>query len=151
MNKIKLLTFAIVGLLMLNIGMIGFFVFGNKNHKRRMPKEIIIEKLHFDQQQISIYETKIKIHRKLINSLNVDISNNKNELYQMLNDEKIDTIRKDSLINVIANQQNQIENINFNHFLDIKKICKKDQINNFEKLTIELTEIFSKKHKPKND
>lgn len=151
MNKIKLLTFLVVSLLLLNIGLVSFFVFSNKGFEKRMPKEIIIEKLHFDKQQITLYEAKIDDHRHEIRTLNDSINSTKNELYQLLNTNTINEVKKDSFIHLISEQQNQIENVHFNHYLDIKSICKKGQIADFNILTTELSQIFSKKQRPRND
>ncbi len=151
MNKIKLLTFLIVSLVLLNIGLVCFFIFSNKGFEKRMPEEIIIEKLHFDKQQIALYETKIDDHRHEIRTLNDAINSTKNELYQLLNTNTINEAKKDSLIHLISKQQNQIENVHFNHYLDIKSICKDEQIADFNILTTELSQIFSKKQRPRND
>ncbi len=151
MNKIKLLTFLVVSLVMLNIGLVCFFVFTNKGFEKRMPKEIIIEKLHFDKQQIRLYEAKIEEHQREIRTLNDSINSTKNKLYQLLNTNTINEAKKDSLIQLISKQQNQIENVHFNHYLDIKSICKKAQIADFTNLTTELAQIFSKKPRPRND
>ena len=151
MNKIKLLTFFVVILVSLNIGLGCFFVLSNKGFEKRMPKEIIIEKLHFDKQQIALYEVKIDDHRHEIRTLNDAINSTKNELYQLLNTNTIKEVKKDSLIHLISEQQNQIENVHFNHYLDIKSICKKEQIADFNTLTTELSQIFFKKQRRRNE
>ena len=151
MNKIKLLTFLVVSLVILNMSLVCFFVLTNKGFKKRMPKEIIIEKLHFDKQQITLYEAKIKEHQREIRTLNDSINSTKNKLYQLLNTNTINEAKKDSLIHLISKQQYQIENVHFNHYLDIKSICKKEQIADFTILTTELAQIFSKKPRPRNE
>jgi periplasmic protein CpxP/Spy len=46
----------------------------------------------------------------------------------------------------------QIEAIHFQHFNDIKKLCKGEQIQAFNALTADLAMYFSKKpNKPKNN
>ena len=60
MEKQKLITFSIVALLLLNIGTLAFlFATGSKHdamsshpHNRPEPREIIVQKLHFDKQQL---------------------------------------------------------------------------------------------------
>ncbi|MBC7643346.1 MAG: hypothetical protein H7174_13600 [Flavobacterium sp.] len=155
MDKTKLLTFAVISLLILNFGVLGFLVFSKKEHGPRgirpMPKEIIIEKLGFDALQIAEYDKLIKIHRQSIRSTDDSIRETKNELYELLNSDSDVKIQKDSLISKIAFYQKQIEVTNFNHFLDIKKLCSKDQITKFHDLTLDLTRIFSKKNKNHND
>ena len=51
MNKSKILSLLVIVMLIINIGIISYFVFMNKensiSHQKRMPREIVIEKLSF--------------------------------------------------------------------------------------------------------
>jgi protein CpxP len=151
MNKIKLLTFSVIGLLFLNIGIIGFLYFSRTadiNDKfNQKPREIISEKLHFDANQIKSYDQLIEIHKDKIDSLNSKSKKIKFELYSQLKLKTINTIEKNRLINEMVNNQKEIENTYFQHFLDIKSLCKKDQIGAFNSLTNELGKMFSKQSK----
>lgn len=152
MNKTKLLSVAVIALLVLNFGILGF-LFLSKKHElngRKMPREIVIEKLHFDENQIVEYEKIITEHQKSIRNLDDSIRKTKNELYQLLNEEKISSVQKDSLYFKLANYQKQIETTHFNHFLEIKKLCKKEQLADYKNLTEELSKIFSHKPRPKH-
>ena len=159
MNKIKLLTFGVVALLLLNFGILGFLFFSGpkRGHfhpdhdEKPQPKEIIIEKLHFDNNQIASYDKLIQTHRIHIRKLEDNITNSKNELYLLLNSEPIDVVKKDSLIENLAQLQKEIETTHFNHFQDIKKCCKKEQLADFKSLTEELSKIFSHQRKHRNE
>jgi hypothetical protein len=153
MNKAKLLSIAVIALLLLNFGILNFIFLskGNRPSDRKMPREIVIEKLHFDKNQIVAYEKIIEIHQKTIRDLDSSIRETKNELYQLLNSDKIDSEEKDSLLLELASYQKQIETTHFNHFLDIKKICKKEQLSDYNDLTEELGKIFAPNRKPKHD
>ena len=150
MNKTKFLTLTILLLFIINIVTLVFFMTKGPKDKmlpRKLPMAIIIEKLHFDTHQIAAYEKLISLHRKKIDEKDKTIKNLKNELYKQLANPENKT-KIDSLVNQIALQQSTIEKIHFNHFLDIKKICKQDQLKDFNDLTQELSRIFSKpKHK----
>jgi len=108
------------------------------------PKNIIIEKLHFDENQIKSYQKLIDKHRKDIRKNNDQILMLKKELYSNLktNDSKKEL---DSIATQIGVIQKQIEEIHFNHFLDIKALCKPEQLSKFDSLSEELTEIFNHK------
>jgi uncharacterized protein HemX len=153
MNKTKLLSVAVIALLVLNFGILGYLFLSNKHEPngRKMPREIIIEILHFDENQIVKYEKTIQEHQKLIRKLDSSIRKTKNELYQLLNEEKIDSSQKDSLYLKLANYQKQIETTHFNHFLEIKKLCKKEQLDDYEYLTGELSRLFSRPRRPKHE
>ena len=79
MDKIKLLSYSVIGLVLLNVGIISFLYISrpnpNQEYNRRRPKDIIIEKLHFDSNQIKKYEDIIKVYRNTIDSLNNNTGN----------------------------------------------------------------------------
>jgi len=153
MEKTKLLTVAVIALLVLNLGTLGFLILAPKpgmgmHGHRPEPKEIIIRKLRFDAEQIEKYENLIQWHRSSINQIEKEIYATKNNLYQQLLKNEPDSEKTDSLINKIGDYQEQVEKTHFTHFRDIKKICRPEQIKNYEKLTEELSNIFSKPPKP---
>ena len=119
---------------------------------RQKPKEIIIEKLHFDEAQQKDYAKLIKWHRGEITKLDGNIREAKNELYSQLLQPETNLKAKDSLISVINLNQKQIEQTHFKHFEDIKKLCHKNQMDDFNDLTEELGRIFAPKpHGPRHD
>lgn len=157
MEKTKLLTISVIGLLLLNFGTLGFLIIGGKGHRpphegRPEPKTIIIDKLHFDANQQKQYAELIKWHRGEITKLDSNIREAKNELYSQLSKPETNVKTKDSLIAVINSNQKQIEETHFKHFEDIKKLCHKDQMDDFNELSEELGRIFvPKPHGPKHD
>lgn len=154
MNKTKVLVFAVIALVALNFGILGFLFLSKNNdgpRGRKMPREIVIEKLHFDKNQIVAYEKTIHIHQKNIRDLDDSIRITKNELYQLLNSENVNNSKKDSLFLKLADYQKQIEITHFNHFLEIKKLCKKEQLSDYKNLTEELSKLFSHPRRPKHE
>jgi protein CpxP len=149
MERTKLLTITIIGLLLINLATLGFlFLNGPKpggmpHEGRRQPKEIIIEKLHFDANQQKEYEKLILWHRGKIDQLDDSIRQTKNTLYSGLSESDINTKTKDSLITLLNAYQKQVEETHFKHFEDIKKLCKPDQQEDFMALTTELSRIFA--------
>lgn len=153
MSKAKLLWIAVIALLLLNFGILAF-LFLSKEHEpmgRKMPREIIIEKLHFNESQIVDYDKIIKQHQQSIKNLDDSIKNTKDKLYQLLNDKTVNSSKKDSLFLKLANYQKQIETTHFNHFLEIKKLCNKNQLQDYKNLTQELGHLFSQHRKPRNE
>ena len=138
---------AVIVLVVVNLVTLSFFISkgpGDQLGRKAMPREIIIEKLHFDDKQIAAYEKIILLHQQKIRSLDDSIRRSKNELYQLLRKESITEHLKDSLFLNLANYQKQIEQT---HFIAIKSICRADQLNDFENLTEELSKIFSPQKK----
>ena len=159
MEKTKLLTITVVGLLLLNLGTLGFLFLNGKNHGslregRREPKQIIINKLHFDANQQIEYAKLIEWHHGEITRLDDNIRESKNNLYLQLNQNETNVKIKDSLIAMINSNQKQIETTHFKHFEDIKKLCYPNQMDAFNELTEELSQIFSRGQKtrgPRHD
>lgn len=141
MSKIKILSIISIGLLGVNIVLIWFLVAHKPNRPDRDgPKRKVIEKLHFDKNQIEAYEKLIEWHRSEIRKSDERMLELKQSLYALLTNEASST--KDSLIAEIGKLQVAIENVHYTHFQDIKKLCKPEQDNYFEALTLEITELF---------
>ncbi|WP_432671303.1 hypothetical protein [Flavobacterium sp. SM2513] len=152
MNKTKLLTIGVIVLVVINLVTLSFFII-NKPHdgreRKAIPREIVIKKLHFDPDQVMQYEQLIKIHKDSIVVLDNKIKKYKNELYRQLTQEE-DKKAIDQLFLEIATTQAAIERLHFNHFLTIKKLCKPDQLEDYNELTHELAKIFNPKLPPKD-
>lgn len=153
MRKINLLSIAVIALLALNFGIISylFLLKGAEPSRRKMPRAIVIKELHFNENQIALYDQKIRVHQETIGKLDDSIRFTKNELYQLLNAEKVNPKQKDSLILVLGQYQKQIESAHFNHFLEIKAICTPAQLEQYEQLTQKFSRIFSKPRAPKHE
>ncbi|MFT5753825.1 MAG: protein CpxP [Flavobacterium sp.] len=155
MNKSKLLTFAVIMLFLINIVTLSFFIFkGQKGNdmrsKRPMPREIVIKKLHFDDEQAAQYVALIKTHRDSISKIDEKIKMYKNGLYNELSKTDNQNVI-DNLFVQIATAQTSIEKLHYNHFLDIKKLCKPNQLKDYNDLTTELAMIFDNKLPPPMD
>ena len=150
MSKIKLLTIAVIGLFLLNAGIITFMFLRNPPRPgagrapmhKEAPREVIIQMLHFDKEQADQYKQLIDQHQSSIRDLDDKIAETKNALYQTLSTEN--SIAKDSLLLTLADLQKQVESVHYAHFMDIKKICRPDQLRDFDKLTKDLSRLFSR-------
>ena len=162
MSKIKLLTIAVIGLLLINIAIVGFLMFrkppqshggrppmgqqGQPPLQQDGPKDVIIDKLHFDKEQAAQYEKLIEQHQAIIKSLNDSIRDAKNNLYSSLTNENF--TGKDSLIAKLGLLQRRVELTHYDHFAAIKTLCKPDQLENYIALTKEISRFFAP---PKKD
>jgi protein CpxP len=147
MSKLKWLSIAAIGLLLINLCMVLFLFFGKPPHAQegrrpfeQGPKNKIIGMLHFDKEQVEKYEELIKQHRTSVRLLEEGITEAKSNLYLTLNEKGSGA--KDSLVNQLGDLQKQIENVHYNHFLEIKRLCKPDQQAYFTELTGNLVDFF---------
>ncbi|MGV3696762.1 hypothetical protein [Flavobacterium sp.] len=161
MEKTKLLTVIIIGLLLINLGTLGFLILGGpKGHrsphgKRPEPRQVIIEKLHFDAGQQKEYDKLIQWHRGEIDYLDQEIRHKKYLLYTLLYSDSTRADYKKTkqrFLDDLTGYQMQVEEIHFKHFQDIRKLCNKEQLKDFDNMIGELPKIFAPKpHRPKHD
>jgi hypothetical protein len=151
MNKEKFYRWVIAGLLVSNL-FLAVFLFSRSRPPKPFdpdtPKRIIAERLHFDKNQIVQYESLIQEHRKQVRTKDEEIRKLKNELYSLLPAENI-PVKKDSLISLLAEKQKEVEYIHYNHFADIKKLCKPTQMADYNLLVKEINTIFNRPPKPR--
>jgi hypothetical protein len=140
MSKTKLISAIAILLLIINIALIGFHFFRKPPHHGG-PRNEIIERLEFDNNQIEKYDELIKNHQATIRNLDSEIADKKSLLYALLLKENNVTL-KDSLIYIIAEKQTAIEQTHFAHFEEIHKLCKPAQEEKFKELTKEMSELF---------
>ena len=151
MSKTRVLSIIVIVLILLNIGLMAVFIFNKPPHPRHFegnggPKQIIIERLHFDEEQITAYEDLINEHREDIETKEIQLREAKEKLYALLATDN--QANKTILINKINSIQKEIEENHYNHFLEIKKLCNADQLNDFNDLSTELARLFSPHPKP---
>ncbi|MBU2060334.1 MAG: hypothetical protein KKH44_00595 [Bacteroidetes bacterium] len=127
MNKIKVLTFSIIALVILNLGIMVFFMVIKPREFKNGSRLLIIEKLHFDDLQKKQFRVLIEQHVKKIKRYESTILSTKEVLYLQLSQSNIDLKAKDSLINVLGNMQKKVETARFEHFKTIESICNTPQ------------------------
>jgi hypothetical protein len=154
MNKTRLLSIAVVGLLILNFGSLAFLFLRSPGHPNHPPmdegpKQLIIERLGFDAEQQKQYGLLVDEHRTKMRELNIASREMHDELYSQLKNTTIDKTKTDSIIQKIAENQTALDNLNFDHFQKIKAICKTDQLDRYNALVEDLTQLFSpREHRP---
>lgn len=154
MSKMKWLTVAVIGLLITNLVVVSTVLFKKETpatipqqpmppgpERLGGPKYYIMEKLQFDEAQKAAYEKLVLNHRNSINAKEAAIEQLKNELYNTLTDDKLSP-QKDSLEAALSAVQKQIEEIHYNHFIEIKQLCKPEQLPLYNELSKEFTRFF---------
>ena len=148
MSRPRFYQFIIAGLLVSNIILLCFLFFGKKKHghtngKNLRPKNIIIDRLGFSQDQIKEYEKLIKSHKAGVSNNAAQIAVLKNKLYGILSNNQIDSVQVDSLQEALSKAKANIEQLHFTHFMDIKKLCSAKQRPKFNELTEDLGKLFA--------
>ncbi len=154
MRREKFISFIALGLLVSNLIMVFYILKGREQQPAHGmpppgegPRAIIIERLHFNNEQAAAYELLIHEHRRAVNASNERILDIKNKLYITLvhPDEHL----RDSLTDALAAEQRSIEMVHYHHFEDIHKLCKPDQEKDFEHLAEDFTRLFGPPKHPR--
>ncbi len=151
MSKVRLLSIAVIVLLLINAAVICFMVLNRPPYARQGmsplskegPRQVIIDRLQLDAQQTAAYNSLITSHQISIRNLEDSIGLLKNNLYQTLNGKS--SASQDSLISRLGEIQKRVELVNYYHFVALKKLCRPDQLDKFNQLTTELAHFFATK------
>jgi Spy/CpxP family protein refolding chaperone len=158
MERTKLLTFAVVGLLVLNLATLGFIWLKPDRPPRPEqpggrppvdgPARLVIERLHFDEQQQRQYLQLVAQHQQQIRTLNGQLIRLYTSYYDLLKAAQIDTIQANTLSQQIAANQQTIAKVNLAHFGQLKALCRTDQRGDFNRMVDDLAELFGRLVRP---
>jgi hypothetical protein len=134
-------------MVLLNAATLAFFLTGNhrgpRPHGRKEagPKNIVIEKLKLDDEQVVKYEELIAEHLAAINKNDSLMFEARHALFVQLSEQ--DQTEIEVQLNTIGRLQKEVENVHFQHFTDLKALCTEEQLPAFEKLIDELAAFFN--------
>ncbi len=100
MERNKLLTIAVIGLLLINLGTISFLWLRKPPHPEQQKEEkfkIIIDKLEFNAEQQKKYMNLVHAHHQSFEKLNEATCNLRRDYYYLMKNDAIDRIQADSL------------------------------------------------------
>ncbi len=151
MEKTKLLTIAVIGLLILNFGLLSFLWFGTGQQRgsqgqlsggRGQSKalEFLMNELHFDAQQRAFCDNRLLKHRFLMDSLSDASRSTHDRLFDHL---KIGDTTGVFLLGDIQRQK-QLEV--FNYFYEIRQICKAEQKTHFDRIIYDAMRMLKPQH-----
>ena len=137
MNKQKFYIIIIGVLILINLTLMWLFFNQNNSSKKCGPRDMIIEALHFDDEQIREYDLLIKDHRILMRK-------GKSELYNFRKSYFLTD--SDSALSLLSNSYSNLENINKNHINEIMEICNSSQKEDF-RIVIKENALFNERKK----
>lgn len=141
MNKFRLLTILVAGLLLSNLLLVVFILRAPGPPREGGPKREIIERLQLDKGQVADYERLISAHRARINALDDSIRMQKDALYRTLAD-TAGGVEPAAAIRELGRLQMEIETTHYHHFQDIRSLCRPDQQPRFRELTKDIGRLF---------
>lgn len=150
-DKNKILTAAVVLLLLINTGMLAF-LWTDRNHPgrgenmnapgmpplppvsepERGPKDFIIEQLNLNEDQKKQYEKSVGEHKADMRNLHDQIRKDRDELWN--NFSSNNKGEQEKLTSDIGEKQIQIERVTIAHFQKLRDICDDNQKKKFDEI-----------------
>ncbi|MFD2932369.1 periplasmic heavy metal sensor [Spirosoma flavum] len=161
MERTKLLTIAVIGLLLLNLLTVGLLVVKpmsfwppHPDHRPEPPSTegpaaIIIERLHFNSDQQKLYRQLVTSHQNQTRLLNDQMAQLYRDYYGLLASVQPNSERANALSEQIASNQQAQAELNFDHFKQIRRLCRPGQQVSFNNLVRDLARLFSRQHPPR--
>jgi len=130
MNKMRFLTIGIILLFLLNAGMLIFLLQPlppQRDNRRPEAASFIIEQLHLDAQQQRTFEELRHQHHETVQQAQEQDHHLHDEYFTLLKTDHPDTAKADSIAAAIAAQRTVIEKATFDHFTQLRALCRPDQ------------------------
>lgn len=106
---------------------------GMKGRNVTMEK-IISDKLNFDEAQRLLFVASAKSHNEEMMKLNHQQMKAMNEYFSLLKSEQIDEDQKATAFENLKEIEGKKVSITYNHFEELKSICKEDQLSEFDEV-----------------
>lgn len=136
-NKLKVLYFVIVALLLINTGTLVFmFMHGGPpaDNGPRAVSEWLTEQLHFNPQQQEQYRNLQEEHRKNMEPIHERDRNLHDRFFQLLQGAEADSATINQLADSIAENRKQTDLTTFYDFQKIRAICNPEQQKKFDQI-----------------
>ena len=144
MNKSKFLTIAVVLLLLLNATTL-YFLFQKKVDGRRSShgggrpySEFIIKQLKFDTVQAAQLKQLRDQHKLELDELKKQDKQLQEAKFTLLKEGVTDSLKIDSVLTLVAANKKQFEMAFHKHFMEIRSLCRPDQLDLFNKTIDEM-------------
>ena len=140
MEKTKLLTLAVVALLLLNFGTLGFLVLhlshrgDSTPHERdhNGPADFIIRELNFNETQKTEFMKLVEAHRKNAEVLQKKDRENHENLFNALGNN--DTVFINNTLRTLGDTQINLSKTTFLHFQEVRALCTPEQQSKFNSI-----------------
>lgn len=136
MNKTKFLTILVLLLLVLNAVTL-FFLLGKKDSPKNRPgggrpySEYLTKKLNLDTVQVAQLKELRDKHKQELGELWKEDRQLQEAKFVLLKEGSTDSLKLDSLLTLIVANKKKFELAFHNHFLQIRALCRPDQVELF--------------------
>ena len=137
MSSDKFYKIVIIFLMVLNMGTLGYVWFNNRPQEPRFmpPHEadrMMTDRMKFDEKQLDLFEDLKHEHHSQMVELHSEAKGLHVALFDLLKDKIVDTLKRDSLIQLLQQNARQKEIVTFDHFYKLRGILRPDQTQYFD-------------------
>jgi protein CpxP len=152
MNKFRFLIGSVVILLLLNAGTLIYLLTSKQPGKMSPPGEgasnFIIEQLKLDAQQQQLFLELRHQHQEIIQRIQEQDRKLHDAYFNLLKTDNPDRVKADSISLLIAKQRASIEAATFDHFQQLRNLCRDDQKKLFDATIDEIMKRMAPKGPP---
>ena len=137
MNKQRILIIAVVVLVVLNVATLSFLwmsKYDKHQHRTKKKKphveQYLTRQLDLSPEQADAFKLAREVHFEQTHELQRSLHDDRKKLTELLSD--TDTSRQNELLSSIADQNTQIEKLNFQHLQNLRRICTDEQKSKFD-------------------
>ncbi len=152
MNRTRFLTWSVVLLLLLNAGTLLYLFMSHrmdKNERMSPPgkgsADFIVEKLKLDAPQQEQFADLRRQHQDAMYSIQKKDRELHDMYFGLLKSDDPDMAKVDSVSKLIAEQRSQLESATFDHFRQLRNICRDDQKKLFDATIDEIARSIAPK------
>jgi periplasmic protein CpxP/Spy len=147
--KREYLLLGIIALLVVLNGGILFFFLGKGEAPRPSVEKIIVETLQFDEeQQRKLDELKLN-HKRRLKNIDDSFDKSMETYFNLLQADTINQTQKNSLDSMMAAAEREKIRTTYDHFQDIRNICREDQREKFNAFLPQLVRFIMRPNPPK--
>jgi periplasmic protein CpxP/Spy len=132
----RILSLAVVLLLLTNIGLVLFMVYGKKDHRGRKmrgePMEMMAKELNMTEQQKKDYKQLKDEHFKSVRPLFDSIRATKTAFFELVKDTSASDSLVDAYSQKVAAQQSKLDKLTFEHFRRVRGLFTAEQQPKFD-------------------
>lgn len=103
------------------------------------PRDMVIRSLKFSDEQVKQYDILIQAHQESMHRLRNEATKYRQTLFENLQNGNHNSATADSLAQLIANDQKQIEVVTYEHFAQVRKLCSAAQQVTFDQIIGDVT------------
>lgn len=152
MKKETLLTVAVIALLLLNFGILGFLLLRRSGPpeaggRRKLDRQIV-ETLQLTSTQQQQFDQLKSAHHALMVANNQAYRVALGHYFDLLKNDTVVPAQRDSLQAILTKLQNERVDVTFQHFTDLKNLCTAEQRPSFNELLPNLLQVMLPPKRP---